>query len=194
MTKHVHLLVTGAIAESIPRVIIAAERRYQRYINHSDRRTGTRWDSRYKSSLMQAAMYLLLCQHDIETNPVRATMVADPAQYRFVPTGDSILCRGNDVDRRYCSNSYSMPGCRQRYSSEDLTRSVPVAPKGTHASHSFASVSVALGWRGNRYEMSYIANPAAQAELDHPGLLSIVRSKASRTEHKGTVAGRAECR
>jgi putative transposase len=81
MTNHVHLLVTPASAGSVPRVIIAVGRRYVQYINHSYRRTGTLWDSRYKSSLVQAETYLLLCQRYIELNPVRAGMVADPAEY-----------------------------------------------------------------------------------------------------------------
>jgi putative transposase len=81
MTNHVHLLVTPASAGSIPRVIIAVGRRYVQYINHSYRRTGTLWDSRYKSSLVQAETYLLVCQRYIELNPVRAAMVADPAEY-----------------------------------------------------------------------------------------------------------------
>jgi putative transposase len=56
-------------------------RRYVQYINHAYRRTGTLWDSRYKSSLVQAETYLLLCQRYIELNPVRAGMVSDPGDY-----------------------------------------------------------------------------------------------------------------
>ncbi len=36
---------------------------------------------RYKSSLVQTETYLLLCQRYIEMNPVRAAMVANPAEY-----------------------------------------------------------------------------------------------------------------
>ena len=53
------------------------------YLNRSYRRTGTLWDSRYKSSLVQAETYLLACQRCIELNPVRAAMVEDPAHYRW---------------------------------------------------------------------------------------------------------------
>ena len=53
------------------------------YINTTYRRTGTLWDSRYKSSLIQAETYLLACQRYIELNPVRAAMVDDPAHYRW---------------------------------------------------------------------------------------------------------------
>src|SRR5438445_2282867 len=41
------------------------------------------WDSRYKSSLVQAESYLLNCQRYIELNPMRAAMVEDPAHYRW---------------------------------------------------------------------------------------------------------------
>jgi putative transposase len=44
---------------------------------------GTLWDSRYKSSLVQAETYLIECQRYIELNPVRAAMVDDPAHYRW---------------------------------------------------------------------------------------------------------------
>jgi putative transposase len=81
MTNHVHLLVTPEKAASIPRLIIALGRRYVQYINVTYRRTSTLWDSRYKSSLIQAETYLLRCQRYIELNPVRAAMVDDPAHY-----------------------------------------------------------------------------------------------------------------
>ena len=65
--------------------MISLGRRYVHYINktYRHRRTGTLWGSRYKSSLVQAAPYLLLCQRYIEINPVRAAMVDDPARYRW---------------------------------------------------------------------------------------------------------------
>jgi len=83
MTNHVHLLLTPRKAEAVPRLIISLGRRYVQYINRSYRRTGTLWDSRYKSSLIDADPYLLACQRYIELNPVRAAMVEDPAHYRW---------------------------------------------------------------------------------------------------------------
>ena len=83
MTNHVHLLITPERAAAVPRLIIALGRRYVQYVNTSYRRTGTLWDSRYKSSLIEAESYLLACQRYIELNPVRAGMVDDPAHYRW---------------------------------------------------------------------------------------------------------------
>lgn len=83
MTNHVHLLLTPRRADRVPRLVISLGRRYVQYINRSYRRTGTLWDSRYKSSVVQAVTYFLLCQRYIELNPVRAAMVDDPAHYRW---------------------------------------------------------------------------------------------------------------
>jgi putative transposase len=83
MTNHVHLLLTPRKAAAVPKLVISLGRRYVQYINRTYRRTGTLWDSRYKSSSIQAETYLLTCQRYIELNPVRAAMVDDPAHYRW---------------------------------------------------------------------------------------------------------------
>lgn len=83
MTNHVHLLLTPPQPQDVPKLIISLGRRSVQYINKTYRRTGTLWDSRYKSSLVQEDNYLLLCQRYIELNPVRAGMVDDPAHYRW---------------------------------------------------------------------------------------------------------------
>ncbi len=83
MTNHVQLLLTPRKAKTMQRLIISLGRRYVQYIKRSHHRTGTLWDSGYKSSLVQAETYLLACQRYIELNPVRAAMVDDPAHYRW---------------------------------------------------------------------------------------------------------------
>ena len=83
MTNHVHLLLTPARAARVPALLMSLGRRYVQYVNRSYRRTGTLWDSRNKSSLVDAERYLLICQRYIELNPVRAGMADDPAQYRW---------------------------------------------------------------------------------------------------------------
>lgn len=83
MTNHVHLLLTPAADGSPARLMQSLGRRYVQYINRFYRRSGTLWEGRYKSSLVQAETYLLACYRYIELNPVRADMVVDPAQYRW---------------------------------------------------------------------------------------------------------------
>jgi putative transposase len=83
MANHVHLLLTPKKADAVPKLIMSLGRRYVQYINRTHQRTGPLWDSRYKSSLIQADTCLLTCQRHIELNPVRAAMVDDPAHYRW---------------------------------------------------------------------------------------------------------------
>jgi REP-associated tyrosine transposase len=97
MTNHVHLLLTPQDAKSVPKLIIALGRRYVQYINVTYRRTGTLWDSRYKSSLIQAEPYLLACQRYIELNPVRAAMVDDPAHYRWTSYRTNALSQASEI-------------------------------------------------------------------------------------------------
>ena len=97
MTNHVHLLLTPKDAEAVPRLIIGLGRRYVQYINTTYRRTGTLWDSRYKSSLIQADTYLLACQRYIELNPVRAAMVDDPAHYRWTSYRTNALAQTSAI-------------------------------------------------------------------------------------------------
>lgn len=97
MTNHVHLLVTPERAAGVPRLIIALGRRYVQYVNTSYRRTGTLWDSRYKSSVIQAEEYLLACQRYIELNPVRAGLVDDPAHYRWTSYRHNGLGQANPL-------------------------------------------------------------------------------------------------
>ena len=83
MSNHVHLLLTAQHPEDIPRLAISLGRRYVQYFNQIYHRSGTLWESRYKSSLVQTDLYFLQCQRYIELNPVRAAMVTDPADYRW---------------------------------------------------------------------------------------------------------------
>ncbi len=59
-------------------------RQYVRYFNHTYRRTGTLWEGRFKSCVVDAENYLLSCQRYIELNPVRTNMVDKPANYPWL--------------------------------------------------------------------------------------------------------------
>ena len=83
MTNHVHLLMTAADADGIPRLMKRLGERYVHYFNRALRRTGTLWEGRYRSCLVDTEGYLLACHRYIELNPVRAGIVARPADYRW---------------------------------------------------------------------------------------------------------------
>lgn len=81
MTNHVHLLVTPVTETSLSKTLQSIGRRYVQYFNFSYQRTGTLWEGRYKSTLIDSERYLLTCMRYIEMNPVRAEMVAHPSEY-----------------------------------------------------------------------------------------------------------------
>ena len=56
---------------------------YVRYFNQAYQRTGTLWEGRFKSCIVQEEMYFLGCQRYIELNPVRAGMVVEPEDYTW---------------------------------------------------------------------------------------------------------------
>lgn len=81
MTNHVHLLVTPETESSLSKTMQSIGRRYVQYFNYAYGRTGTLWEGRYKSTLIDSERYLLTCMRYIELNPVRATMVEHPGDY-----------------------------------------------------------------------------------------------------------------
>lgn len=83
MTNHVHLLLTPARAESLGGLMKALGQRYVQYVNRTYRRSGTLWEGRFRSCVMQDEAYVLACYRYIELNPVRAGMVEQPAEYRW---------------------------------------------------------------------------------------------------------------
>jgi putative transposase len=83
MTNHVHILVTPMTDHGIPQMMQSLGRRYVYYFNKSYKRSGTLWEGRYKSSLVDNDRYLLTCMRYIELNPVRAKMVNHPGEYKW---------------------------------------------------------------------------------------------------------------
>jgi putative transposase len=81
MTNHVHLLVTPHAAGNASRFMKNLAQRYVQTVNEHKGRTGTLWDGRFKSNLVESDSYLLGCYRYIEMNPVRAGMVIDPSHY-----------------------------------------------------------------------------------------------------------------
>jgi putative transposase len=83
MDNHLHLLATPKAGDGIPRLMQAFGRRYVRGFNDRWSRSGTLWEGRYKSTLIQAEAHLLVCMAYIDLNPVRAGMVTDAAAYEW---------------------------------------------------------------------------------------------------------------
>ncbi|TXT41629.1 MAG: hypothetical protein FD135_33 [Comamonadaceae bacterium] len=87
MSNHFHLLATPHTADGLPKMMQAVGRSYVRYFNTTQKRTGTLWEGRYKSTLIQSERYLLTCMAYIDLNPVRAGLVAQAQDYPWSSHG-----------------------------------------------------------------------------------------------------------
>jgi putative transposase len=90
MTNHVHLLVTPSTVSSASRMMQIVGRRYVRYFNARHQRSGTLWEGRFKSALVDTSAYFLTCSRYIDLNPVRAGLVTAPHEFEW----SSYLCLG----------------------------------------------------------------------------------------------------
>lgn len=87
MTNHVHFLVTPESKTAVSDTMKVLGSRYAAHVNRRYGRTGTLWEGRHRSSLVQTERYLLTCMRYIELNPVRAGMVERPEAYRWSSYG-----------------------------------------------------------------------------------------------------------
>ena len=74
MTNHVHLLISADRGEAPGEMMKALGQRYVQYFNRTYRRSGSLWEGRFRSCLIQEEGYFMACQRYIEMNPVRAEM------------------------------------------------------------------------------------------------------------------------
>lgn len=81
MTNHFHLLLSSELAAGPSLLMKFLGQRYVQYANRAYKRTGSLWEGRFRSSLVQTDRYVLGCYRYIEMNPVRPNMVNHPAEY-----------------------------------------------------------------------------------------------------------------
>ena len=81
MTNHVHLLLSPRKAAGASLLMKHLGQRYVQYVNKTYRRSGTLWEGRYRSTLIDSEAYFLTCSRYIEMNPMRAGLVDTPAAY-----------------------------------------------------------------------------------------------------------------
>jgi len=81
LDNHFHLLATPSSDETMSLMMQAVGRTYVRYFNGRHQRSGTLWEVRYKSSVIDSEAYLLTCMAYIDLNAVRAGLAELPAEY-----------------------------------------------------------------------------------------------------------------
>lgn len=83
MDNHFHLLLTPETDDGLPRMMQSVGRAYVRYFNLRHQRTGTLWEGRYRSNLIESERYLLACMVYMDLNPLRAGLVTQAADFKW---------------------------------------------------------------------------------------------------------------
>ncbi len=106
MPNHVHLVVVPATEQALRLGIGEAHRRYSRHVNFREGWRGHLWQGRFASYPMEDA-YLYAATRYVELNPVRAKLVANPAEYRWSSAGahlagkDDVLVKAQPLLDRF---------------------------------------------------------------------------------------------
>lgn len=129
MPNHVHVLVTPWRANSVSKVLQSVGGRYAQYVNASYRRTGSLWEGRYRSTVLDPAEYLLACMAYIELNPVRAGLAAVAAEYRWSSYGRNAEGRVNLLIRPHPVYDELGSTPRERQEGYRALLAVPIDPR-----------------------------------------------------------------
>lgn len=81
------LLLTPATDDGLPLLMQALSRRYVRHFNTAHGRTGTLWDGRYRSTVLEAAAWLLPSMVSIDLAPVTAGAVGSARDHPWSSHG-----------------------------------------------------------------------------------------------------------
>jgi putative transposase len=94
MPNHFHLLLTPRQENGVGKLMQYVGRYYVQHFNARYERTGTLWEGRYRATLIDPKQYLLPVSHYVESNPVRAGLVASAGDYGWSSYGAN--ARGDD--------------------------------------------------------------------------------------------------
>jgi putative transposase len=92
MTNHVHLLVTPQAQDACALMMKNLGQCYVQAVNKRLERSGTLWEGRFHSCMVQSDSYVLACYRYIELNPVRAGLVTAPNEYRWSSYAENSGC------------------------------------------------------------------------------------------------------
>ena len=77
-------------------------RSYVRYFNDRHGRTGTLWEGRFQSCLVDSSAYVIACYRYVEENPVRAGMVGRAIDYPWSSHGANAAGTHDGLLRPHC--------------------------------------------------------------------------------------------
>lgn len=117
LPNRVQLLVTPHAELAVPQMMQSLGRRYVQYFNRRYERSGTLWQGRYKSCLVEPGEHLLNCYRYVDTLASITGVVNDPIDYPW----SSLRQHVGSAPHAVCDHSTwlelgaDMNECRARY-------------------------------------------------------------------------------
>jgi len=81
LANSIQIIATPKVPNGISSMMQSLGRRYVQYVNHRYQRSGSLWEGRYKSSLIDANSYLLSCYRFVELRPLELAGVEELEDY-----------------------------------------------------------------------------------------------------------------
>jgi len=97
MPKYFEFIATPKEADTLSKFMQSLGRRYVGYFNKKYNRTGTIWEGRYKSSLVEAELYLFKIMSYIEKIPMFENIVSNPKDYKYSSIHKNLLNGKDDI-------------------------------------------------------------------------------------------------
>lgn len=97
MPNHLHLLATPSTSDGLAQMMQRVGRYYVPWFNTKYQRSGSLFQGRFKTSLVEPERYFMLCCRFVESNPVRSQLTAEPADYAWSSYGHHAGVRPDPV-------------------------------------------------------------------------------------------------
>ena len=179
MTNHVHLLMTPSAAGACTGLMRDLGQRYVQYFNRRHERTGTLWEGRFRSCIVESALYVIACYRYIELNPVRAAMVDHATGYLWssyavnsgmrsdplVSPHAEYAALGTNIETRHAAYRALF----ERSLEPALQRAIREGTNGGYPLASEAFKKIVLEPMGYRTEPGKVGRPARSPEGHYAG-------------------------
>lgn len=97
LPDHFHFMVTPDTTDGLSLMMQAIGRRYVAYFNNRYQRTGTLWEGRFKSTMIQAQSHALNCFHMLDTHASRSGIARYTGEYPWSSYGALALGMENEL-------------------------------------------------------------------------------------------------
>ena len=97
MPTYFEFISTPKASDTLSRFMQSLGRKYVGYFNKKYNRTGTLWEGRYKSSLIEDTKYLFDVMRYIESLPKSKRLVSDAIEYKYSSIHKNLLNKQNSI-------------------------------------------------------------------------------------------------